>query len=102
MPKPETVERRRASDSLEGRVEDLERRVGTLEGEVKLNTLELRANTELTRQVHTMAEKTEKNTEDVVKAVQWLSTSKAVIVAVGSMAGATLAVVALGKALGWW
>lgn len=86
---------RRGTDAnvaaLSVRVHGLEGRVGVLEDKVDINSRELIANTALTKQVH-------KNTEDIVAAVTWLSTSKKVIVAVittvGGLAAAGTALVA--------
>lgn len=99
---------RRDSDvnvaALAFRVDGLERRVGVVESELRANRLELAANTALTRQVHTMAERVEKNTKDIVLAVKWLSTTKKVVIAlvagVGGLATAGIAVVGFLKLIG--
>lgn len=101
---------RRSSDvnvaALSVRVAGLEGRMETVEREMKVNSRELAANTMLTRQVHAMAERVEKNTEDIVAAVKWISTTKrvglALVAGFGAIAGTVVAVHAAGKALGWW
>lgn len=97
---------RRVTDAnvaaLATRVTGLEGRMSVVESELAANTRELVANTALTKQVHEMAERTEKNTKQVVSAVQWLGTTRALIVAVGSLAGSVLAVGGVGKLFGWW
>lgn len=98
---------RRGSDvnvaALASRVGGLEQRVEVVEEAVRANSRELVANTALTRQVHTMAERVEKNTEDIVSAVTWLSTTKRIVIAlvagVGGLATAGAAVVGFLKLL---
>lgn len=86
-------------EALAVRVTGLEGRVESLERDLKDNTVELRANTTLTKQVHT-------NTETIVEAVKWISTTKKVAIAgiagLGGLAGAAVAVQAAGKSFGWW
>jgi hypothetical protein len=94
---------RRESDanyqSLSVRVGILEERVHDIDRRVADNTLELQANTLLTKQVH-------KNTEDIVDAVKWMNTTKklgiAAVAGIGGLAGAAVAVQAAGKSFGWW
>lgn len=97
---------RRATDpnvaALAVRVSGLEGRVAVVEQSLTDNTTELRANTALTKQVHS-------NTETLVELAQ----SAAVIGKIakktsiglkylGFGAGGIAAVMALGKAGGWW
>jgi hypothetical protein len=91
---------RRGTDAnvaaLSVRVRGLEGRVGLLEDKVDLNSRELIANTALTKQVH-------QNTEAIVEAVTWLSTTKKVMIVgitgVGGLAAAGTALVAFLKNL---
>lgn len=80
------------------RVQGLEGRMQVVELEVRTNSRELEANTRLTRQVHEMAERVEKNTGEIVAATIWLSTTKKIVIAlvagVGGVAAAGTAVVA--------
>jgi hypothetical protein len=101
---------RRGSDAnvqaLAVRVSGLEGRMETVERAVRTNSLELQANTRLTKQVHEMAERTEGNTMEIVNAVKWLSTTKKLVVVlvagVGGIATAGSAVVGFGRLAGWW
>lgn len=92
--------------ALSLRVQGLEGRMERVEGEVHANRRELEANTALTKQVHRMAERTEKNTKDIVDAVKWIGTSKrvaaAVVLGLGGTAGAASAFYQFGKIPGWW
>lgn len=93
---------RRSSDanvaSLSLRVGSLEGRVTVLEQGLNSNTLELRANTVLTQQVHT-------NTEAIVEAVKWMATTKRFMYStgkwVGAVGGGFIAVAGVAKLFGW-
>lgn len=82
--------------ALNIRVTGLEGRMEIVEQKQDDHARELFANTALTKQVHS-------NTEEIVAAVTWLSTSKKVIVAgvatVGGIAAAGSAIVAFFKLL---
>jgi hypothetical protein len=90
--------------ALAFRVNRLESRMELVEQGLKTNSRELHANTVLTRQVHSMAERTEQNTKDIVQAVQWLSTTKKIVIAlvagVGGLATAGAAIVGFFKLIG--
>jgi hypothetical protein len=90
--------------ALAFRVNRLESRMELVERGLKVNSRELNANTALTKQVHAMAERTEQNTKDIVQAVQWLSTTKKIViglvVGIGGLATTGAAVVGLVKLIG--
>lgn len=90
--------------ALSVRVSGLEGRMEHVEQEVRANSRELVANTTLTRQVHTMAERVEQNTQDIVAAVQWLSTTKKIVIVlvagIGGLAAAASGVVGFAKLVG--
>jgi hypothetical protein len=92
--------------SLTERVTDLEGRMGLVELSLEENTFELRANSRMTKQVHEMAERTEKNTVDIVNAVGMLGAAKrgsyATAKYVGAIGGAVVAVGGVCKLFGWW
>jgi hypothetical protein len=84
---------------LESRMEVVEERIGT-------TNLELAANTALTKQVHTAVAAITANTESIIDATKWLSTTKKIILGgcaiVAACGGAVAAGAAGGKALGLW
>lgn len=90
--------------ALATRIVGIERRVEVVEHEVRNNSRELVANTALTRQAHTIAERVEQNTSDILHAVKWLSTTKKIVIAlvacVGALAAAGTAVMGFLRLLG--
>lgn len=86
--------------ALDVRVRGLEGRMEIVENKVETTNRELLANTELTKQVHSMAERIEADVSDVVHAVKWLSTTKKLLLVVMTgVAGACGAIVAAISAL---
>lgn len=77
----------------------------TVEFDLKTNTRELQANTVLTRQVHTMAEKVQQDTSEIVAATKWISTTRKVALAVGigvsTACGAILGAAKIAREFGW-
>lgn len=60
--------------TVEGRLENVELRLAT-------NNRELEANTALTKQTHEKVERVETNTQMIVNAVRWFSTTKRLVLA---------------------
>lgn len=96
-------ERRQSDVNVTGlalRVGALEGRMEVMEQKVDTQNRELAANTRLTMQTHSKVEGIEKDTTNIVAAVQWLSTTKkVVIVIIAGVSGTAGAIVAAAHAI---
>lgn len=90
--------------ALAVRVTGLERRMESVEFDVKSVGRDLAANTELTKQIHSGIETVRSDTADIVAATKWLTTTRrllaVVIAGVAGTCGAIVAAIQLLKAIG--